>query len=305
MKNNQRKSAHIQKHIGDEPVVNGKQPCPCRGFFITDLDGTLFRSDRTAADVDLKTLKDLGKMGVVRAVATGRSLYSFKKAVGDTLPIDYVIFSTGSGILQYPNGPYFRVINLEPDSVKRCAEILMDTKLDFMIHNPIPENHKFAFWGNLDSNPDFNHRINLYRQFCRPLDESHGFEKAAQILAIVAQSDGQPLIAHLRGEIPELNIVRTTSPLDGESTWIEFFHKEVSKSQAAAWLAAELEIPVEKTLSVGNDYNDIDLLEWSGCCFVVENAPNDLKDRFTSVASHDACGVTEAVNRWLDKISIT
>ncbi len=305
MKNHQQKTAKIPMHIDEKPVVKGKKPFQCRGFFITDLDGTLFRSDRTAADTDLKTLQKLGKLGIVRAVATGRSLYSFKKAVGDTLPIDYVIFSTGAGILQYPNGPFLRKIDLEPASVKQAVEILMAAKLDFMIHRPIPDNHKFTFWGTVDNNSDFTRRIHLYEQFCRPLDKREGFDKAAQILAIVSNSDGQPLIDHLRRKLPDLNIVRTTSPLDGESTWIEFFHKEVSKSQAAAWLASRLDIPVEKTLSIGNDYNDMDLLEWSGCRFVVENAPNDLKERFPSVASHNECGVTEAVDRWLNKISIT
>jgi hydroxymethylpyrimidine pyrophosphatase-like HAD family hydrolase len=50
---------------------------------------------------------------------------------------------------------------------------------------------------------------------------------------------------------------------------------------------------------VGNDYNDLDLLEWAGSSFVVANAPPDLTDRFPTVASNDDCGVAEAITRWL------
>ena len=45
------------------------------GLFVTDLDGTLLRSDRTFAADDLAALRRLGECGVVRVVATGRSLF--------------------------------------------------------------------------------------------------------------------------------------------------------------------------------------------------------------------------------------
>ncbi|MBW2583573.1 MAG: HAD hydrolase family protein [Deltaproteobacteria bacterium] len=52
-------------------------------------------------------------------------------------------------------------------------------------------------------------------------------------------------------------------------------------------------------VSVGNDYNDIDLLEWTPSSYVVNNAPSDLKNRFTCVASNNNGGVAEAARRWL------
>ncbi len=92
---------------------------------------------------------------------------------------------------------------------------------------------------------------------------------------------------------------QTTSPLDGKSTWIEIFPTTVSKSQTAAWLAAELQIDKRQIVSVGNDYNDLDLLEWTDCSYVVDNAPADLKNRFATVASHNNGGVAEAARRWM------
>jgi len=48
---------------------------------------------------------------------------------------------------------------------------------------------------------------------------------------------------------------------------------------------------------VGNDYNDHDMLKWSGKAFVVNNAPEILKHKFCNVASNDECGVTEAAEK--------
>ena len=52
-------------------------------------------------------------------------------------------------------------------------------------------------------------------------------------------------------------------------------------------------------MSVGNDYNDLDLLEWTSGSFVVDNAPADLKKRFVGVNSNNDGGVAEAARRWL------
>jgi Cof subfamily protein (haloacid dehalogenase superfamily) len=277
---------------------------PPPGLFITDLDGTLFRSDRTASKTDLETLRNLGKKGFIRAIATGRSLYSFKKAVGDTLPVDYVIFSTGAGILRYPHGELLRKTNLKPDTVKSALQILLKTNLDLMVHRPVPDNHMFAYWGNKKRNSDFAKRIELYKEYCWPLNLNDGFHEAAQFLAIVDEPGVKETIDLLRTKLPDLNIVRTTSPLDGKSTWIEVFDKRVSKSRAAEWLAAQLKISLDRTLAIGNDYNDEDMLEWAGICFVVDNAPEHLKKKYPAVASNNDSGVTEAANRWLKELSI-
>ena len=63
---------------------------------------------------------------------------------------------------------------------------------------------------------------------------------------------------------------------------------------AAAWLASALKIEQANVISVGNDYNDQDLLEWSGKGYLVANGACDLKSHFTLVSSNNHCGVSQA-----------
>jgi Cof subfamily protein (haloacid dehalogenase superfamily) len=289
----------------DNPSFKEISTEPFKGLFITDLDGTLLDSDRTMSDRDRRTLTDLGEKGIVRAIATGRSLYSFERTEGLAIPIDYVIFSTGAGILRVSDKKLLRGINLDTDAVSRVTDVLKQTSLDFMVHRPVPDNHRFAYWGSVDDNPDFAKRIALYKEVSWPLDgEKDGFGPAAQLLAVLPPTGDIRVIERLQKRLPDLNVIRATSPLDGGSTWIEFFHKSVSKSSAAGWLARHLDISRNNTLSVGNDYNDQDLLEWTGMSFVVKNAPDALKKRFPAVSSHNRSGVTEAVEKWLSARSI-
>ena len=265
-----------------------------------DLDGTLLRSDRTFAGQDLNALRMLGDHHVVRAIATGRSLASFNTVIVADLPVDYVLFSTGAGVLQYPSGEIIRKIHLSPPEVRRAYDVLNAFELDFMVHRTIPDNHMFAYVRATEGNTDFERRIELYRQFAIPLGDAVGdFGPATQLLAVVPPGDAGGLLAKIRAAMTSFNVIQTTSPLDGKSTWIEIFPSTVSKSQTAAWLAKTLEIENHLVVAVGNDYNDLDLLQWSANSYVVDNAPADMKSRFACVASNNNGGVAEAANKWI------
>jgi Cof subfamily protein (haloacid dehalogenase superfamily) len=274
---------------------------PSRGLFVCDFDGTLLRSDRSFSPADLEALKQLDALGIVRVIATGRSIYSINTVSISELPVDFIIFSSGAGVTQHPSGNIIRKVSLEAHEVSRAIAILQACDLDFMIHRPIPDNHVFGYYESTPANADFKRRIDLYSQFAFPLDEvCDGFGKATQLLAILPPTGSLQVLETIRKKLPGFNIIQTTSPLDGQSIWIEIFPASVSKGLTAAWLTAKFDLDSDQTLSIGNDYNDLDLLEWTGSSFVVENAPDELKDRFPVVASHNESGVAEAVQRWLD-----
>lgn len=271
-----------------------------QGIFVTDFDGTLLRSDRTISHADRTALKRLGDQGILRVIATGRSLFSFNKVDLGELAVDYIIFSTGAGICDHPGRRAVRKVSLAADEVKRAADVLLAAQLDFMIHHPIPENHRFAYHASDAPNMDFDRRLRLYEEFAHPLAASmDGFGPATQLVVIVPASKSSQALQLVRDRLTDFSIIQTTSPLDGESTWIEIFPFHVSKGRSSAWLADHLGIHPRDSVSVGNDYNDLDLLEWATKSYVVANAPAPLRSRFPCVASHNQSGVAEAIERWL------
>jgi hydroxymethylpyrimidine pyrophosphatase-like HAD family hydrolase len=274
---------------------------PGGGLFIADLDGTLLGSGGTVASRDLAALAHLGEIGVTRAVATGRSLHSFRNAVGSTLPIDYVIFTTGAGIARHRDDGLLFTRTLGREEVLRAVDFLERHRLDFMVHDSIPHNHRYRYRLYGDGIADARRRIAAGGAFARPLPEEwRPRGESAQLLSIVDGPEGGAMVAAAREELPGLSVIRATSPLDGRSTWIEIFPPGVSKSHGAAWLAETLSIPREAVAMVGNDYNDADLLEWAGRGFAVANAPDELKIRFENVPSCDSGGTARAIERWLN-----
>ena len=269
-------------------------------MLVTDLDGTLLDSGGRLSPEDRNALTALKTDGVVRVVATGRSLYSLQQSVGSDLPVDYVVLSMGAGIITYPEERLIRSIEMTSGDVSRAVEIFMELDLDFMLHEPVPTNHCFLYHATGRDNPDFYRRLQRYERFARPLEHPPTMgNPASQLLAVVNHDTIDAIMPVLRQRLSGYSVIRSTSPLDGVSVWVEVFPREVSKHQGVGWLAERLHIRRDHIAAVGNDYNDLDLLEWVGTGYLVDNAPTALKTRFPLVASHDHGGVAEAAHRWL------
>ena len=78
---------------------------------------------------------------------------------------------------------------------------------------------------------------------------------------------------------------------------MEVFPNGVSKGHSAEWLCKKLGIEQTQTISIGNDYNDIELLEWTAQSYVVENSPEQLKKRFLITKSNEEDGFAEVVEK--------
>jgi Cof subfamily protein (haloacid dehalogenase superfamily) len=270
-------------------------------IIVTDLDGTLLPSQGVISQQNIATLESLAKQKVLRVIATGRTLYSALSVLPAQFPIDYLIFSSGAGIMKWENKEIIFSQKLEAKEVSQIAEILMDHQIDFMIQNPIPLNHQFQYFRSGKKNPDFSRRLSLYKEFATPIGNLADTQKdACQFLVILPNN--LELYNELRRKFTDIKIIRATSPLDHESIWMEIFPENISKGHSCDWLCKKLNIPIGQTMGIGNDYNDIDLLEWSHHSYVVANAPGELRNRFRECPSDLEDGFTKAV---LDVLNTT
>ena len=263
---------------------------------VTDLDGTLLDSASRLGGANRRSLEALARKGTVRAVATGRSLYSARTVMHADFPIDYLVFSGGAGIVSWADGRLLRSRTMAPDVVSRLVARLRSLALDFMVHHAVPDTHCFHFLRSPDGdNPDFERRIERYDRFSQRWRDDLAEKIDASQLLVIEPPGSASHLDLLAREFEDVHVVRTTSPLDHASTWIELFPAGVSKSHAADWVRTRHGIDRARTIAVGNDYNDLDMLEWAGRAYVVSNAPAPMRARFAVVRSNDEGGFTEAV----------
>lgn len=267
----------------------------------TDLDGTLLNSARQVSVRDRETLEAAGRAGIVRVIATGRSLYSARKVLTPDLPIDYLVYSSGVAAVNWPAGETVFANEMPWPEVDAALAVLTERGCDFMVQCAAPHSHVFAYAKYAASrNPDFDRRVDIYHEYAQPLPSGARPDFAVSQFVVVHPRDGGvALFETIRERLPECNVVRTTSPLDGASVWVEIFPAGISKADGCERLAAAHGLAAHDVMGIGNDFNDLDLLDWVGTPFVVANAPVALQQRFTVVASHEHSGFSDSVERWL------
>ncbi len=266
---------------------------------VTDLDETLLNAEHQISEPNLLALHKLGERGICRVAATGRSLFAVRKVIAETAPFDYIIFSTGAGIINWHTKTIILSRLIEQSYIEHTFKQLEKLKLDFMFHAPIPENHRFVAVRSAGL-PDFERRISYYEEYCVPLlnGKNLPWQEGTQFLAI-AEAGAEYLCPLLTDLLKPLHVVRTTSPLDHQSLWLEIFAPDVSKGSAVTFLRETLGVQTDCLMVAGNDYNDEDMLHLTRHAYVTSNSPAELRSQFQVVSDYNEHGFSEAVDAWL------
>jgi Cof subfamily protein (haloacid dehalogenase superfamily) len=263
---------------------------------VTDLDGTLLNNDQQVSEEDYNTLVALGNQNVIRVIATGRSPFSFERVIPADFPIDYLVFSSGAGIMDYRTKEILYSKNLPEKVVHSIADQLRSLGVAFKVLAPVPENHNYVYYQNGELHPDFVRRMENYRGFEKPISfDPPNFGEACQFL-IILPSDPEGFFK-LKGLFSGVKVIRATSPMDHESIWMEIYHSDVSKGNAGEFLCHRHHINKDRVMGIGNDYNDTDMLGFVGQPFVVANAPEELKELYRHSLSNNESGFTAALRQ--------
>lgn len=273
-----------------------------RGMLVTDLDGTLTESPGKVSERTRAGLRILGEKGVTRVIATGRTLHSARKCLGDDFPIDYLIFASGAGIFEWATKTVLHASHLRAEEVTEIHAFFARRELAFIIHEPIPDNHFFTYHTTKNAPKDFHTRLERSGAFGRPF---RGMlpQSASEFFTVGEAHSCDALVRDLSRELSSFSVLRVTSPLDRVSAWIEVFPAGVSKSRAAQWIGDRVCVKKDSVLAVGNDHNDVDLLEWAGQSRIVGDGVPALLGRFPKVGASYQDGVLQAIEEWLGSVS--
>ncbi len=264
----------------------------------TDLDGTLLTDNKQISDLDIDTFNKLGEQNIIRVAATGRSLFLSKQVLHPDFPIDYLIFSNGAGVFDWKKRKILHEIHLEKSIVQQVAELLINEKLHFSVQDKIPNNHFFWYHQAESLNEDMALRNKLHQLHCRSLSTIWELSEACQF--IVSFRHDEMKFERIKSLLSGINVVRTTSPVHSEFTWMELFPPLVSKSFGIAKLCEILNIKQSETASLGNDFNDLEMLAWTKHSFVVANSVADLLARYSVVKSNNESGFSDFVSSIID-----
>lgn len=269
----------------------------------TDLDGTFLKNDKSISKENLAALQSLGDRGILRVVATGRNLKKTQEVIAHHIPFDYIVFSSGAGVYDCKNNQLIYYQNIHKGTVQQLSDYFVALNLNFHLFKPVPDNHKCWYYRGSDACSEFERYFEFQQAHAEELMINQVLDSEACQFLVVFPNDPDRfhiLKEEIQKNFPEVKVVRTSSPLETDYIWMEIFHHSVSKGNGVKFLCDRLQIEHEYTMGIGNDFNDLDLLEFTRYSYMVENGPQELKARFILTQSNEESAFARAVGNHLE-----
>ncbi|MGO3731782.1 MAG: Cof-type HAD-IIB family hydrolase [Vagococcus sp.] len=261
-----------------------------------DLDGTLLTDDKHITDRNKEVLQQAKDQGVKVVLCTGRPLVAIKPYL-DRLELndkgDYSITFNGGEIQKNDTGEELISYSLSLEAVKEVAELMRKLELpldviseDTCIHlNTAPKDRESIY-------DTLNPLLTFESCEVESLDDTRIYNK------MVVGIDPEYLDEKIKG-IPDsyyslFNIMKSRDCL------LEIIHPDVSKANAIRILANQLDIKQSEVMALGDEENDISMIEYAGMGVVMENGNEAVKKLAQFVTkSNQEDGVAYAVEKFV------
>lgn len=229
-----------------------------------DSDGTLRHDDGTISDYTKKIISKLTNDNLV-VISTARPRYHTRKIVADSLCSSYLISSNGSDIYDVNEGKI--IWNSVIDS-ELCKKIYEYTSKHNIRTTYASGDIEYATYFTRNDTQILINNDNVDEMYTADITQILFIE----IDACKIQTLKKKIIKE-----KELKILKST--LKGnEKTNFSVVNSSVSKGNAILKLRNYLNIPIEKIIAIGNDYNDISMFEVADDAVAVDNSIPEIKE---------------------------
>ena len=273
-----------------------------------DLDGTLLGPDHTVSDANRRAVARAQAAEVLVVPCTGRGWRESLEPLQGVGGLELGVFNTGAAVVDMESGRPADTAEIQPELVHELIDHLRglpEAVLVFQEHTQTGHDFLVTGDGVLTENTQrwFGMNNMLVREDRRPDLEALRHTLRVGVVAtggsafeaesVVAQRFGDRINLHCFAGVP------TTSKEDAVYI-LEIFAKGVDKWRGLAWIADQRGIGHDQVAVIGDEINDLAMLEHAGLGVAMDNAvpqAAELADRKT--LSNERDGVAHAIDRML------
>ncbi|MCD6304209.1 MAG: HAD family phosphatase [Planctomycetes bacterium] len=255
-----------------------------------DLDGTLLNSEKEITGVSAAILREARRQAGVRIVLASarppRTVLPFHELLAlDSPMINY----NGALVFDPPSG---RVLMHRPIPAKIAMGIVRLARR--MYPDVLVSGEVMDRWFTDRFEPTYTAGTDrqLGPDAVQPVEK--WANQSLTKLLLIGQADWMRRIAAaiLRQFPYQVGIVQT------EDYMLQVMHATVSKAQALRVVAAELGISRQQVMAIGDNANDVGMLQWAGVAVAMANAAPETRAAADYVTEdHDADGAALAIRR--------
>lgn len=261
-------------------------------LYVSDLDGTLLRSNEITSEYTNNVINDLTEKGMIFSYATARSLVTAKKVAGGIYVKIPLIVYNGAFIIDNVTGEILAA-NYFDKTVINVLDELFENGIYPIVYAYIDGIEKFSFIPDQCTKGMVSF-LDSRKNDIRTNAVSTAKElKKGDIFYITCIDEPEKLRPLYEKYKDTYHCVYQQDIYTNEQ-WLEIMPKAASKSNAIVQLKKLL--GCDKLVVFGDGKNDIDMFEIADECYAVKNAHEELKKRATAmIGSNDEDGVA----KWL------
>ncbi len=263
-----------------------------------DLDGTLLNSQKEISPRNIRVLKEAKAQGVKVVICTGRPLASisaFVQTLGLSEEEDYSITFNGGLVQKNDTGSILKEYTLSAANIHDTYKIVRKLALPLDV---VSGQNVFHVTPQPAGYPSIYEQLNPLMTFsAREINDFDVNERCNKmVIAVEADYLDQQISRIPQQLLEQFTFVKSRVCL------LEILHKEVSKATGIAILAKELGIKKEEVMALGDEENDLSMIEYAGIGVAMGNATQQIKDAATVITgTNDEDGVAQAVAQYVLK----
>src|SRR5436305_6544468 len=283
----------------DEDVIIVSTPQAPIKLIAIDIHQTLLQPQKHITPRTRDAIQAAREAGIIVTLATGRRYHNsliFAEELGIDIPI---ILYDGALIVEHPQGTVLHSHQLQAHIAQEVVEILVEYKIQPVVHH-MRDNIEETWTGHAEFDNDW---VSTYFSFT-----PHNLQRVHYDNCCVGQADPLRVLAFAPEEITH-TLIPAISTLD--CSWniissgnygtaeMAIMHKMCSKASGVEALARHLQIPLSQVMAIGDNNNDIEMLQSVGWGVAMGQASAQVKAMaHATTASNTEDGVALAIERY-------
>ncbi len=290
---------HDSNTTGRSPIAEARSPEPSSIHLIaTDIDGTLLNPQFKISPDDLAALRRAHAAGIEIVLVTGRR-HTFALPIAQQLGFDLWLISSNGAITRSLAGETFHRDLMPREICRQLCSSMQDFRdhtvltFDQETKGAIVIEHLDALSASIRRWLEKNME---YIEFVVPIERSLVTDPVQTMFCGSMARMAEALLAlAASGMGNRITVLRTEYP-DRDLSMIDVLNAGCSKGHALSRWAAHRGFHRDQVMAIGDNHNDVEMLEFAGHPVIMGNACAELRQRgWLMTRGNDQCGVAAAV----------
>ena len=281
-----------------------------------DLDGTMLNQYGIVTQNTKEKIKQAINQGTEVIIASGRPIDSVKTIAKEIESENYFIAGNGALLYDIKKGEILYENTLKKSKILDIRKICEENSIFYnlytekeVIAKSLNYNVLYYYKENLNKDETNKTHINI-------IDDIYDYisNRDEKILKITVCDSTQSIFNAIMRKLKEIDDIeilevshmsRKTIQQGTEEVSIEYFYTEISAKNVDKWnaieiLAEKMQIMPEEIVAIGDNSNDLGMIEKSGLGIVMGNSAPEIKEKADCITDgNDNDGVAKAIENWI------